>query len=60
MAAGLAGLAAGGYFLFNFLPKGQLNHLFSGGVIPVIYIAIGFKVGAELAGIIDIMVEETR
>jgi len=50
---GILGLAFGGYFLFNFLPKGVANTLFSAGIIPIIYIAIGFKVGAELAGIID-------
>ena len=58
---GLAGLTVGGhYFLSNFLPKGTLNELFSAGIIPIIYIAIGFKVGSELAGIIDNMVEQTE
>jgi multicomponent Na+:H+ antiporter subunit B len=58
---GLAGLAVGGhYFLSNFLPKGQLLTLFSSGVIPIIYIAIGFKVGSELAGVIDNLVEESE
>jgi len=49
---GIMGLLFGGYFLFNFLPKGVLNTLFSAGIIPVLYVAIGFKVGSELAGII--------
>lgn len=54
---GLAGLAVGGkYFLSNYLPKGEFNSLFSAGIIPVIYIAIGLKVGSELAGIIDRMI----
>lgn len=58
---GLVGLAVGGhFFLSNFLPKGQLNNLFSAGIIPVIYIAIGFKVGSELTRIIDHLMEETR
>lgn len=56
---GLLGLVLGGSFLFNFLPKGIPNTLFSAGIIPVIYIAIGFKVGAELAGIIDDLTEES-
>ncbi len=57
---GLVGLAVGGhYFLENFLPKGEFNTLFSAGIIPLIYIAIGFKVGAELSGIIDQLVEES-
>ena len=58
---GLIGLAVGGhYYLSNFLPKGEYNTLFSAGIIPLIYIAIGLKVGPELSGIIDQMMEETR
>jgi multicomponent Na+:H+ antiporter subunit B len=57
--AGLLGLAVGGSFLMNFLPKGTVNTLFSAGVIPVIYITIGFKVGAELAGIVVDMLEKS-
>jgi len=49
---GLVGLAVGGSFLFNFLPAGTPYLLFSAGVIPLIYTAIGLKVGAELGGII--------
>lgn len=59
IVVGLIGLALGGYFLLNFLPKGTANLLFSAGIIPVIYIAIGFKVGAELAGIIANLWERT-
>jgi multicomponent Na+:H+ antiporter subunit B len=58
---GLTGLAVGGhYFLSNFLPKGTLFSLFSAGIIPIIYIAIGFKVGSELAGIIGKLIEESE
>ena len=53
---GLLGLLYGGYFLFNYLPKGIPNQLFSAGIIPLVYIAIGFKVGSEIAGIINDMV----
>jgi len=61
IATGLVGLAVGGhYFLSNYLPKGALNTLFSAGVIPIIYIAIGFKVGSELAGVIDHLMEESN
>ena len=61
IVVGLVGLAVGGHhFLSNYLPKGTLNTLFSAGVIPVIYIAIGFKVGSELAGVIDHLVEESQ
>jgi len=59
VVTGLIGLAVGNYFLINFLPKGIPNLLFSAGIIPIIYIAIGFKVGSELAGIIDGLMEET-
>ncbi len=52
---GLIGLAVAGYFLYNFLPFGLPTYLFSAGVIPVIYIAIGVKVGSELTGIVDAM-----
>jgi len=58
--AGLVGLAVSGYFLHNFLPRGTPNFLFSAGIIPVLYIAIGFKVGSELAGIIDNLIEESE
>ncbi len=57
---GLLGLIVGGYFLLNFLPKGVPNLLFSAGIIPIIYIAIGFKVGSELAGVIDNLIEESK
>ena len=60
LAVGLIGLTMGRhYFLYNFLPKGTLNEIFSAGIIPILYIAIGFKVGSELTGIIDHLVEES-
>ena len=49
---GLLGLALGGFFLFNFLPTGTVGHLFSAGVVPIVYSVIGLKVGAELSGVI--------
>jgi multicomponent Na+:H+ antiporter subunit B len=61
IVVGLLGLAVSGhYFLSNYLPKGTLYTLFSAGIIPIIYIAIGFKVGSELAGVLDQMVEESQ
>jgi multicomponent Na+:H+ antiporter subunit B len=54
---GLIGLVLGGNFLLNFLPKGITHTLVSAGIIPIIYVAIGFKVGSELAGIIDNLIE---
>jgi len=56
---GLLGLVLGSYFLINFLPKGTANTLLSAGIIPIIYVAIGFKVGSELASIIDNLIEES-
>jgi multicomponent Na+:H+ antiporter subunit B len=55
---GLLGLLYSGYFLANYLPKGVPNELFSAGIIPVIYIAIGFKVGSELVGVLDNLIGE--
>ncbi len=52
VSLGLAGLILGSSFLANFLPLGQAGQLFSAGVIPLIYIAVGFKVGSELTGVI--------
>lgn len=52
VVAGLLGLALGGYFLYNFLPTGVVGDLLSAGVIPIVYILIGLKVGSELSGVI--------
>ncbi len=43
-------------FLYNFLPMGVFNTLVSAGILPIIYVAIGFKVASEFAGIIDDMI----
>ena len=45
---GLLAVVLGGYFLANFLPTGIVGDLLSGGVIPIVYILIGLKVGSEL------------
>ncbi len=52
---GLLGLAAAGSFLANrnVLPLGQWNRLLSAGVIPVIYVLIGLKVGSELSVLLE-------
>ena len=57
VVVGLLGLAFAGSFLQNFLPKGQPNLLVSAGIIPVVYVAIGVKVGSELARIIGDLIE---
>jgi len=59
VAFGIAGIFThASSFLFNFLPKGELNLIFSAGILPILYIAIGFKVGSEFASIIDDMMCE--
>ena len=50
---GLLGLVLAQEFLQNYLPLGIFGTVFSAGIIPLIYIAIGFKVGSELSGILD-------
>lgn len=41
----------GGFFFYNFLPKGEPFRLFSAGIIPLCNIAISFKVGAGIFAI---------
>ncbi|MBN2540005.1 MAG: Na(+)/H(+) antiporter subunit B [Bacilli bacterium] len=50
---GLLGLVFATAFLENFLPAGTVGNLISAGIIPVIYVLIGLKVGSEIAGIVD-------
>ena len=55
---GLIGLAVGGHFLYNFLPTGVVGELLSAGIIPIVYILIGLKVGSELSGIVENFLSE--
>lgn len=57
VAVGILGIVYGVGFLGNFLPLGARNALLSAGVIPIIYVAIGLKVGAELAGVVGHLME---
>lgn len=57
---GIGGLIFGMTFLQNFLPTGKLNDLLSGGIIGIIYVAVGFKVAAELTGVIDTVLLNNR
>ncbi len=50
---GLMGLVLATYFLENFISQGTVGELMSAGIIPIIYVLIGLKVGSEIAGIID-------
>ena len=54
---GLYGLITRGAFLENFMATGKVGQLFSAGIIPLIYIAIAFKVGAELTNILKNLIE---
>jgi len=54
---GLLGIVFATAFLQNFIPLGKVGLLFSAGIIPIIYIAIGFKVGSELGSIVQNMKE---
>lgn len=55
---GIIGILVGNYFLENILDLGTLGDLISGGLIPIIYVLIGLKVGSELTGIFDHFVNE--
>lgn len=58
---GLLGILLVGSFLQNIDQTGIVGELFSGGFIPIVYLFIGLKVGAELTGIItDFMKEEAN
>jgi len=50
---GLVGLFVSGFFLENFLGTGIVGNLFSAGIIPIVYIIIGLKVGSDFSIIID-------
>ncbi len=50
---GLLGLVLVTSFLQNFLPAGTVGDLLSAGIIPIIYVLIGLKVGSEISGIVD-------
>lgn len=50
---GLLGLLFATYFLQNFLPSGNIGELLSAGIIPIIYVLVGLKVGSEISGIVD-------
>lgn len=50
---GLVGLFVFDYFLVNFLDNGILGEVVSSGIVPIVYVLIGLKVGSEISGIID-------
>ena len=55
---GLIGLFYHHGFLVPMLNKGNIGELFSAGTLPLLYCAVGLKVGAELAGLLSLLNEE--
>ena len=49
---GLISLFQGKQFLQPMLEIGQIGSLISAGTLPLLYLAVGLKVGAELAGLL--------
>jgi multicomponent Na+:H+ antiporter subunit B len=49
---GLAALLAGQSFLAPLLGAGEPGRLLSAGTLPLLYVAVGLKVGAELGGLL--------
>ena len=50
---GVLGILVTNKFFGNFLPLGSVGDLFSGGVIPLIYIFVGIKVSAEITALVE-------
>jgi len=49
----LVGLVIGKSYFENFLDAGVIGNLISAGIIPIIYVLIGLKVGSEIASVVD-------
>jgi multicomponent Na+:H+ antiporter subunit B len=58
IVTGLAALAYDRAFLAPLLGVGQLGTLVSSGTLPILYLAVGLKVGAELASLLLRFTEE--
>ena len=58
---GLTGLLVLDKFLGNFLPNNisNMEMLFSGGIIPFIYIIVGIKVGSEMSFIVQNLIKRS-
>lgn len=54
---GLWALLSGGEFLQPMLANGVVGDLLSAGTLPLLYLAVGLKVGAELAGLLATIAE---
>jgi len=58
IVVGAIGLAAGGLFMQNVLPLGQSGSITSGGIVPLIDLAVGLEVAAGLSLAILVYLEE--
>ncbi len=58
---GLIGLIVLDTFLGNFLPHdiSQMGMLLSGGIIPIIYIVVGIKVGSEMSFMVQNLIQRS-
>jgi multicomponent Na+:H+ antiporter subunit B len=54
---GLLAMSEGYEFLSPLFDKGELGALISAGSLPVLYLAVGIKVGSELAGLLAHLAE---
>jgi multicomponent Na+:H+ antiporter subunit B len=59
VAIGLAGLVTGGAFLANTLPLGRPAELLSGGMLPLINLAVALEVAAGLTLLLSEFLEQT-
>jgi len=59
---GLIGLLVMDKFLGNFLPHdiSEMGMLFSGGIIPLVYIVVGIKVGSEMSLIVQNLLKRSE
>ncbi len=60
VVVGLVGVGLGGAFLTNVFPTGHLGALFSGGIVFVLNLAVGFKVAAGTLIVLLILLEALR
>lgn len=57
---GLLGFLLGSFFLQNVFPTGRLGQLFSGGELPLLYLAVGIEVAAGIFLIFYAMLFKSR
>lgn len=60
VALGLLALIQGGNYLTNILGKGTPGTLLSGGLIPLLTMAVGIKVASTIVTLFYNLLEETR